>query len=164
MYCWKRSPYSGLHYKHKAVRCHARNVKFAVISCFITPNWKHVAGEWRQRWLTWSITIGTRLRPGLQGAGKTLVYSQQYTSHQRRQLLLLFHPSDQHSCAQSHLHLLHSTAYSLGLSVLFWRCATWHPPFYLLSTFLLHSSHFSRSPSLGWYWFQLVFFFFIILI
>ncbi len=125
MYCWKRSPYSGLHYKHKAVRCHARNAKFAVISCFITPNWKHVAGEWRQRWLTWSITIGTRLRPGLQGAGKTLVYSQQYTSHQRRQLLLLFHPLTSipahkvifTSCIAQHI--------SLGLSVLFWRHATW---------------------------------------
>lgn len=98
------------------------NLQF--ISCFITPNWKHVAGEWRQGWLTRSITIGTRLRPSLQRAGKTLVYSQQYTSHQRRQLLLLFHPYDQHSCTQSHLHLLHSTAYSLGLSVLFWRHAT----------------------------------------
>lgn len=114
MHCWKRLPYSGPHYKHKAAHCHVRNVKFAVISCFITPNWKHVVGDRRQRWLTWSITIRTRLRPGLQEASEMLVYSQQYTSHQRRQLLLPFHPYDRHSCAQSHIHLLHSTEYSLG--------------------------------------------------
>lgn len=119
MHCWKRSSFSGPHYKHKAAHCHARNVKFAVISCFITPNQKHVVGEWLQRWLTWSITIRTRLRPGLQEVGETLVYSKQYTSHQRRQLLLPFHPSDQHSCVKSHVHLMHSTANSLGFFFLF---------------------------------------------
>lgn len=81
--------------EHKAARHEASNVKFAVISCFITVNWKHVAGRLRCWWRSCTHPIGVKLSLGPRGtrlflfiqiAGKHSVFSK------RRQLLLHFCP------------------------------------------------------------------------
>lgn len=83
------------YFGHKAARRKARNVKFAVISCFITVNWKHVAGGQHCWWRSCTHPIGEKLGLGPRGtrlclfiqiAGKHSVF------RKRGQLLLQFCP------------------------------------------------------------------------
>lgn len=74
-----------------------------------------------------AATIGTRLRPGLRGAGTRLfIHSagERLEFRKRTQLLLQFGPSHQHSCGQSHPHL--GTAHSLGHYILLWSPIACH--------------------------------------
>lgn len=89
-----------------------------------------------------AATIGTRLRPGLRGAGTRLFIhnvGERFEFRKRTQLLLQFGPSHQHSCGLSHPHL--GTAHSVGHCILFCSPTAWH-----CFSFANFSNCFNLSP------------------
>lgn len=75
-----------------------------------------------------AATIGTRLRPGLGGAGTRLFIhgaGERLGFRKRTQLLLQFGSAHQHSCGQMHPHL--GTAHSSGHYILLWSSTACHP-------------------------------------
>lgn len=87
--------YLGQQFGTQSCSSQTRNVKFAVVSCFITVNWKHVAGGQHCWWRSRAHPIGAKLSLGPRGTGLRLfiqIAGKHSVFSKRRQLLLQFCP------------------------------------------------------------------------